>query len=78
MEENITQFINWIMLMGNVFTLLFFVTTRILKTVFTASLLGAHHKRDRVEKKPVSLLVVFLDNLLNGIFPSLRGKQVLG
>ena len=45
--------------------------------VFTAALLGAQHKRrDRVEKKPPSLLAVSLDKALNGIPPPLCGRQV--
>ena len=48
------------------------------KMVFTASPLGAQHKRDSVENKPTSLLVVSLSKTLKGMLPSLCGKQVLG
>ena len=44
--------------------------------VFTASLLGAQRKRDSVENKPASLLVVSLGKTLNGMPPSLCGRQV--
>ena len=46
--------------------------------VFTASLLGAQHIRDSVENKPASLLVVSLGKALNGMPPSLCGRQVVG
>ena len=46
--------------------------------VFIASLLGAQHIRDSVENKPASLLVVFLDKGLNGMPPSLCGRQMVG
>ena len=46
--------------------------------VFTASLLGAQHIRDSVENKPVSLLVVSLGKTLNGMPPSLCGRQMEG
>ena len=46
--------------------------------VFTASLLGAQHKRDRVENKPASLFVVSLDKALNGMPLPLCGRQVVG
>ena len=46
--------------------------------VFTASLLGAQHKRDSVENKPASLLVVSLGKALNGMPPSLCGRQMVG
>ena len=49
-----------------------------LKMVFTASLLGARHMRDSVENKPVSLLVVSLSKTLNGMPPSLCGRQMVG
>ena len=49
-----------------------------LKMIFTASLLGAQQNRDRVENKPVSLLVVALGKALNGMPPSLCGRQVVG
>ena len=39
--------------------------------VFTASLLGAQQKRDSVENKPASLLVVSLGKTFNGMPPSL-------
>ena len=48
------------------------------KMVFTFSLLGAQHKRDIVENKPASLLVMSLDKALNGMPPSLCGRQVAG
>ena len=48
------------------------------KMVFTASLLGALHKRDGVENKSASLLVVSLGKTLNGIPPSLCDRQVVG
>ena len=40
------------------------------KLLFTASLLDAWHKRDNVENKPASLLVVPLGKALSGITPS--------
>ena len=46
--------------------------------VFTASLLGAQHIRDSVENKPASLLVVSLGKPLNGMPPSLCGRQMVG
>ena len=46
--------------------------------VFTAFLLGAQHIRDSVENKPASLLVVSLGKALNGIPPSLCGRQMVG
>ena len=46
--------------------------------VFTASLLGAQHIRDSVENKPASLLVVSLGKALNGMPPSLCGRQMVG
>ena len=45
--------------------------------VFTASLLGAQHIRDSVENKPASLLVVSLGKALNGVPPSLCGRQMV-
>ena len=48
------------------------------KMVFTASLLGAQHIRDSVENKPASLLVVSLGKALNGMPPSLCGRQMVG
>ena len=50
-------------------------TKRLLKMVFTASLFGAQQNRDSVENKPASLLVVSLVKALNGMPPSLCGKQ---
>ena len=47
------------------------------KMVFTASLLGAQHIRDSVENKPASVLV-FLGKALNGMPPSLCGRQMVG
>ena len=44
--------------------------------VFTASLLGARHLGEVVENKPASLLVVSLGKALNGMPPSLCGRQV--
>ena len=49
-----------------------------LKMVFTASLLGAHHNRDNVKKKPASLLVVFLGEVLIGMSPFSCGRQMVG
>ena len=51
-------------------------TKRLQKMVFTASLLGAQHKKGGVENKPASLLVVFLGKALNGTPPPLCGRQV--
>ena len=51
---------------------------RTLKMVFTASLLDAQHIRDSVENKPASLLVVSLGKALNGMPPSLCGRQMVG
>ena len=45
--------------------------------IFTASLLGAQQKWDSVENKPASLLVVSLGKTLNGMSPSLRGRQMV-
>ena len=53
-------------------------TKRLLKMVFTASLLGAQQIRDSVENKPASLLVVSLGKALNGMPPSLCGRQMVG
>ena len=45
--------------------------------VFTASLLGAQHKkRDSVENKPPSLFVVSLGKAFKGAPPPLCGRQV--
>ena len=49
-----------------------------LKTVFTASLLGAEQNRDSVKNKPASLLVVSLGKTLNGTPLSLCGRQAVG
>ena len=46
--------------------------------VFTASLLSAQHKRDHVENKLASLLVVCLDKTPKKMPPSLYGKQMAG
>ena len=46
--------------------------------VLIASPLGAKHNRDSVENKPASLLVVSLGKALNGMPPSLCGKQMVG
>ena len=45
--------------------------------MFTAFLLGAQHKRDSVENNSARLLVVSLGQALNGMPPSLCGKQVV-
>ena len=42
---------------------------------FIASILGVQHKRDSVEHKSASLLVS-LGKILNGIPPSLYGRQM--
>ena len=47
---------------------------RLQKTVFTASLLGAHQKRDGVENKPTSLLGVSLGKTLNEMPPPLSDR----
>ena len=39
---------------------------------------GAQHKKESVENKPESLLVLLLGKALNGMPPSLWGKQVVG
>ena len=44
--------------------------------VFTASLFGARHLGEVVEKKPASLLVVSLGKALNGTPSPLCGRQV--
>ena len=46
--------------------------------VFTASLLGAQQNRDSVENNPASLLVVSLGKALDGMPPSLCGRQMVG
>ena len=46
-------------------------------TVFTASMLGAQHKKDSVKNKLASSLFVSLGKALNKIPPSLCGKQVV-
>ena len=48
------------------------------KKWYSALLLGSHHKKDFVENKLASLLVVSLGNVVNGIPPSLCGRQVAG
>ena len=53
------------------------VIPKTLKMVFTASLLGAQHKRNSAENKPASLLVVSLGKALNGMPPSLCDKQMV-
>ena len=45
---------------------------------FAPFLLGAQHIRDSVENKPASLLVVSLGKALNGMPPSLCGRQMVG
>ena len=50
----------------------------ILKTLFTASLLGAQQNRDSLENKPASLLVVSLGKRVNEMPLSLCGRQVVG
>ena len=45
---------------------------------FAASLLGAQDKRDSVENKLVSSLVVSLGKTLDLMSPSLRVRQVAG
>ena len=47
---------------------------KILKMVFTASLLGSQQNRDVVKNKPACLLVS-LDKTLNGTTPSLCGRR---
>ena len=42
-----------------------------LKTVLTASLLGAQHHRNNMEKKPANSLIRFLEKTLNRMLPSL-------
>ena len=49
-----------------------------LKMVFTASLLGAQQNRNSVKNKPASFLVVSLGKALNGMPPSLCGRQMVG
>ena len=46
--------------------------------VFTAFLLGAQQNRDSVKNKPASLVVVSLGKTLNGMPPSLCGRQMVG
>ena len=53
-------------------------TKRLLKMVFTTSLLGAQKNRDSVENKPASLLVGSLGKTLNGMPPSLCCRQMVG
>ena len=42
------------------------------------SLLGAQHKKDKVENKWASLLFVSLDKTLDEMSPSLCGRQMMG
>ena len=52
-------------------------TKRLQKMIFTASLLGAEHKKSNsVQKKPASLLVVSLGKALNGTPPPFCGRQM--
>ena len=53
-------------------------TKRLNEIVFTSSLLGAQHIKKSVENKPTSFLVVSLGKALNGIPPSLCGRQMMG
>ena len=53
-------------------------TKKLLKMLFTASLLGAQQNRDSVENKPASLLVASLSKTLNGVPPSSKGRQIVG
>ena len=46
--------------------------------VFTASLLDAQQNKNSAENKPASLLVVSLGKALNGMPPSLFGRQLVG
>ena len=46
--------------------------------VLTVFLLGAQQNRNSVENKPASLLVVSLAKTLNGMPPSLCGRQMVG
>ena len=59
-----------------------FISNRVkpmtLTLVFTASLLDAHHYRDKVHNKLASLLVVPLGKAFSGIPPSWCGRQVAG
>ena len=48
------------------------------KMIFTASLLGAQHKKSSVENKPASLLVVSMGKVLDGMPLSSCGRQVVG
>ena len=52
------------------------VMQKSLKNGSTASLLRPQHKKDSVEENPARTLVVSLEKALNGIPPSLRGRQV--
>ena len=47
------------------------------KIVFTAFLLGAHHKWDRVGNKPASSLAVSLGNALDEIPALLYGRPIV-
>ena len=46
--------------------------------VFRASLLDTQQNRDSVDNKPASLLDASLGKMLNGMPPSLCGRQVVG
>ena len=46
--------------------------------VFTAFLVGAQHIGDSVKNKSASFLVVSLGKSLNGMPPSLCGRQMVG
>ena len=46
--------------------------------ISTAFLLDAQNIMNSEENKPASLLVVFLDKTLNGMSPSLCGRQMAG
>ena len=48
-----------------------------LKKSIHSFLLGAQHKKDSVENKPASLLVVSLSKALDEMPPSLSGRQVV-
>ena len=48
-----------------------------LKIVFTDSLLGPQHESDSAENKPANFLA-WLGKTLNGMPPSLCGRQVAG
>ena len=52
-------------------------TKRLLKMVFTPSLLDAQYERDDVEDKPTSLLVVSLGKIVNVMPLFICGGQVV-